>query len=72
MTASIAEQRSAVGSSFRLIGVHRRLPMLCQKANSASIEAHEGLASQPLAIVGGVPARIIRYREAREAGNARE
>lgn len=26
----------------------------------------------PLAIVGGVPARIIRYREAREAGNARE
>ena len=55
MTASIAEQRSAVGSSFRLIGVHRRLPMLCQKANSASIEAHEGLASQPLAIVGDDP-----------------
>src|SRR3546814_4686061 len=41
--------------SFRLIGVHRSLPMLCQKANSASIEAHEGLASQPLAIVGDDP-----------------
>src|SRR3546814_1542547 len=55
MTASIAAQRRAVGSSFRLIGVHRSLPMLCQKANSASIEAHEGLASQPLAIVGDDP-----------------
>src|SRR3546814_13917862 len=69
MTASIAAQRRAVGSSFRLIGVHRSLPMLCQKANSASIEAHEGLASPPLALVGDDPisevSTLLQYSKPR-------